>query len=183
MLACIATSNAVFSEDRTLSRFAFQNIYLNSQAKTLDPSRVSDCFQSQDPHQRFCFSKSKAGDVNLAVTLALVDEHINSIHVQFPRDSYQIMLDALRLKYGKESSLKDGVAIWFSHPHTSSGPLPDSIVLTRVPSNPPKPDGEYIFPGIDYSEIGYWSQWLVNSAVSEGRSTRENDAKRAANGL
>jgi hypothetical protein len=169
--------------DRTASNFEFQGVALNANFSTLESKWLKGCIQSRDTRRDFCLTRSVVGEIPVTVEIGFLDGYVNTIYVSFPRTEYETIVEALRIKYGKEAVASPIAARWWSHSPGGNNGLPDSIVARKNADPKPKPDGVYWLPGKDYSEITYTSSWVVNNPLDSEAPEQKKKIQETSRGL
>jgi len=175
LVGCHAVLPVSVRAEDELSRFGFQDVFLNMPFESVPASYKGDCSASKDKRFVFCIHKALVGTVPMTVEFTFADGRVSEIHAHFPSSEFDAVWLALRQKYGNEDQRDQQKVEWYSNPMHPEKPIPDELSLHRKPKDQPKPDGTYYMPSTDYSLLLYESYAVARDAMK--RRAEERDKK------
>ena len=183
VFAVSITAIQAVAADRIASRFEFQGVALNANFSTLEAKWLKGCIQSKDTRRDFCLTRAVVGEIPVTVEIGFLDGYVNTIYISFSRTEYETIVDALRIKYGKEAVTSTNAARWWSHSPGGNNGFPDSIVARKNADPEPKPDGVYWLTGKKYSELTYTSSWIINNPIDSEAPEQKKKIQETSRGL
>lgn len=172
-----------FCQEASLSKFAFQEIYLNMPLSAVPSAYKGNCDSSSDKRFTFCTHKTLAGTVPITLEITLVDERVTEIQAYFPSQEFDIIWSALNRKYGQNDKRDANRIEWHSNPMQSDKPIPDELILFRKPVEQPKPDGINYLSNIEYSVIHYISMATARNEMKRRLEELDRKVKNISDGL